>query len=143
MLTHGVNVVTATFEGKRAGLAVAWATQVGTDHVLICVGKQSATRELILRSKAFGVSVLRKDQLEVSRLFGLKSSRKADKFASLETHTLETGSPILDDCARALDCRVEEVYDRGHGKLIVGKVVAAERVGATFEPLVYREDDYR
>jgi flavin reductase (DIM6/NTAB) family NADH-FMN oxidoreductase RutF len=142
MVASGVNIVTAAHEGKRGGLAVAWATQVAKGHVLICVGKQSATRELILTSKAFGLSALREDQLELSRLFGSKSSRDVDKFAGLATHTLETGSPLLDDCGRRLDCRVEEVYDRGHGKLIVGRVVAAELTEQRFEPLIYREEDY-
>ena len=48
MLAHGVNIVCAAHDGHRGGLAVAWATQVSVDHVLICVGAQSATRELIL-----------------------------------------------------------------------------------------------
>lgn len=42
MLAHGVNVVCAEHEGKRGGLA--WAIQLATDTILICVGRQSATR---------------------------------------------------------------------------------------------------
>ena len=143
MLTHGVNVVAAEHQGRRGGLAVAWASQIGTDHVLICVGRQSFTRELILASGAFGLSVLARDQLEVSKTFGTQSSRKVDKFKGLAFHTGQTRSPLLDDCALTLDCTVEEVYDRGGGKLIVGKVLAAERVRESFEPLIYREEDYR
>jgi len=142
MLTHGVNIVTAAHDGKRAGLAVAWATQVGTDHVLVCIGKQSHTRELILASRAFGLSVLAADQLDVSKRFGLQSSRKVDKFEGLGTHTLETGSPLLDDCALALDCRVAAVHEHGTARLIVGEIVAAERIRESCEPLLYRESDY-
>ena len=76
MLTHGVNIVTAEHEGARAGLAVAWAAQAGTEYVVMCIGRQSATRELILASGAFGLSVLTKGQLDVSKRFGLQSSRK-------------------------------------------------------------------
>ena len=50
MLTHGVYIVCAQFSGRRGGLAVAWAMQVATERILICVGKQSATRELIIGS---------------------------------------------------------------------------------------------
>ena len=142
MLAHGVNVVCAQHEGKRGGLAVAWATQLGTDCILICVGKQSATRELILDSQAFGLSVLGQEQVDVARSFGRRSSRKVDKFEGVGYHTAKTGSPLLDDCAFALDCQVEVVHDFGTEKLIIGRVVAAERPHADYEPLVYRQEDY-
>ena len=142
MLTHGVNIVCAEHKGKRGGLAVAWATQTGTERLLICVGSQSATRDLILSSGAFGLSVLARDQVETGRLFGQHSSRDVDKFEGLPWHTAETGSPLLDDCLLALDCRVEEVHNRGSAKLIVGRIVAAERRREGGDPLVYREEDY-
>ena len=142
MLTHGVYIVSAQHEGRRGGLAVAWATQVGTNRILICVGKQSATRELILASKAFGLSVLTREQIDVARAFGTRSSRKVDKFEGIGYHTAETGSPLLDDCAATFDCKVGAVYDHGDQKFIVGHIVAAELLKETYEPLIYREEDY-
>ena len=142
MLTHGVYIVCAQHKGRRGGLAVAWATQVATDRILICVGKQSATRDLILASKAFGLSVLTREQVDVARAFGTRSSHTVDKFEGVGYHTAETGSPLLDDCAATLDCRVEAVHDQGDEKLIVGHIVAAERLKETYEPLIYREEDY-
>lgn len=118
MLTHGVYIVSAQHEGKRGGLAVAWATQLATNRILICVGKQSATRELILASRAFGLSVLTREQIDVARAFGTRSSRKVEKFEGIGYHTAETGSPLLDDCAATFDCRVETVYDHGNQKLM-------------------------
>jgi flavin reductase (DIM6/NTAB) family NADH-FMN oxidoreductase RutF len=142
MLNHGVNVVTAAHKGYRGGLAVAWATQVATDRVLICVGAQSTTRELILASKAFAVNVLRRDQLDIARRFGGGHSNEVDKLEGLPTHTATTGSPLLDDCAASLDCEVQHVYGEGPEKLIIGRVVAAEFRDRTYEPLIYRESDY-
>ena len=144
MLTHGVNIVTAAHGSKRGGLAVAWATQTSTDRVLICVGSQSWTRQLILDAKAFGLNVLRKDQKAIAGLFGRKSSKDVDKFEKVRFHTLETGSPLLDDCALALDCIVVDAFDVNSGKhkLILGQVVAAEQIRDEFEPLIYREADF-
>jgi len=142
MLTHGVNIVCAQHEGKLGGLAVAWATQVAANRFLICVGKQSATRELILASRAFGLCVLTREQVEVARWFGRRSSRDVDKFASVGYHTAATGSPLLDECAATFDCTVETVFDLDDEKLIIGKIVAAERLREVYEPLVYREEDY-
>jgi flavin reductase (DIM6/NTAB) family NADH-FMN oxidoreductase RutF len=115
---------------------------VATDRILICVGKQSATRELILASKAFGLSVLTREQVDVARVFGTRSSHTVDKFEGVGYHTAETGSPLLDDCAATLNCRVKAVHDQGDEKLIVGHIVAAERLKKTYEPLIYREEDY-
>ena len=142
MLTHGVNVVTAQHEGKRAGLAVAWATQVATDRILVCVGGQSTTRPLILASQAFGVNVLARDQLPIAQRFGSQSSAKVDKFADLPVHAAETGSPLLDECAWTFDCKVESVFNFKGAKLIVGTIVAAEKLREDYEPLIYRQEDY-
>jgi flavin reductase (DIM6/NTAB) family NADH-FMN oxidoreductase RutF len=142
MLTHGVYVVCASYEGARGGLAVAWATQVGTDRVLICVGAQSATRPLILGARAFGLSILRADQLELARAFGTRSGKTVDKLAGIAYHTADTGAPLLDDCAVAFDCRVVSVHDLGSQKLIVGQIVSAERLVDAYQPLLYREEDY-
>jgi flavin reductase (DIM6/NTAB) family NADH-FMN oxidoreductase RutF len=142
MLTHGVYIVCAEHRSQRGGLALAWAIQVGTDAVLICVGEQSSTRELILASGAFGLSLLAADQIDLARRFGRHSSLKLDKFERIGYHTATTGSPLLDECALTLDCRVTNVYDFGTQKLIVGRIEAAERLQAEFEPLIYREQDY-
>jgi 3-hydroxy-9,10-secoandrosta-1,3,5(10)-triene-9,17-dione monooxygenase reductase component len=142
MLNHGVNVVTAQHEGRRGGLAVAWATQIATDRLLICVGSQSTTRTLILGSKAFAVNVLLRDQLDVARRFGGRHSAEIDKFEGLSWHTGGTGAPLLDDCATVLECRVERVFDEDGERLMLGRVVAAEHHQRDYEPLIYRESDY-
>jgi flavin reductase (DIM6/NTAB) family NADH-FMN oxidoreductase RutF len=142
MLTHGVYIVCAQHQGKLAGLAVAWAAQVARDRILICVGKQSATRQSILASGAFGLSALTREQVEVARLFGRTSSRRVDKFEGLGYHTLETGSPLLDDCAATFDCRVDAVHDDDSRKLIIGQIVAHEQFKRRYEPLIYHEEDY-
>ena len=142
MLTHGVNIVCAQHQGRIGGLAVAWATQVSTDRILICVGNQSSTRELILNSKAFGLSVLHREQIDIARLFGTRSSRTVNKFESVGYHTADTGAPLLDDCIVTFDCNVEVVHDDNGHKLIIGKIVQTESLKKGAEPLIYREEDY-
>ena len=143
MLSHGVYIVTASHGGKRAGLALAWATQLAKDKVVVCVGAQSWTRNLILSSGAFGLSALARDQIDIARRFGGFSSKDTDKFAGLETFTDTTGSPLLRDCGLWLDCKVEQVLepDPTH-KLIVGTVVAVGRPRPKYERLIYVEEEY-
>jgi flavin reductase (DIM6/NTAB) family NADH-FMN oxidoreductase RutF len=90
-LTHGIYLVTASFEGKPYGMAAASATQVKSDQVLVCIGKQSVTRHAVLETRCFGFNILRHDQLELARLFGMHSCRDIDKFAGLGIHAAQTG----------------------------------------------------
>jgi flavin reductase (DIM6/NTAB) family NADH-FMN oxidoreductase RutF len=142
ILTHGVNVVCAHHNGRSSGLTVAWATQVAANRILICLGKQSATRDLVVASRAFGLSVLTAQQLNITHHFGTQTSCTVSKLEGVWYHTGETGSPLLDDCAVTLDCRVHKVFDLDSAKLVVGEIVAAEQIVDEYEPLIYHQDDY-
>ena len=144
-LVHGVSIVTACHEERKAGLAVAWATQVASDRVLICVGSQSYTRELILASGWFGMSLLRSNQRDLAALFGRKSSLKVDKFAGLTVFNGEHGMPLLADCAGSLECEVVDVFTTGKDqsdRLIIGRIAACHNYLPDAERLVYRSSDY-
>ena len=142
MLSHNVNIVASCHEGRHAGLAVAWATQCAVERIVICIGGWSATREIILASNAFALSVLRSNQMELSRLFGTNSSNDIDKFQGLATHTAETGSLLLDDAVAAFDCRVDNVFDDTTTKIIVGRIIHTELPEIRPAPLPYCCDDY-
>lgn len=144
-LIHGVSIVTASHDGRAAGLAVAWATQVASDRVLICVGSQSHTRELILASGWFGMSLLRADQSDLAALFGRTSSLKVDKFAGLAIFDGEHGMPLLTDSAGSLECEVVDVFTTGKDgidRLIIGRIVACYNYQSDAERLVYHSEDY-
>ena len=143
MLTHGVYIVTAQFDDEKRGLAVAWACQAGIERILILVGSQSTTREQILASGAFGFNILYEGQQESAKKFGTTSSVQVDKFEGIKWHTGETGSPLMDDCGIALDCRVEAVHNSEEdAKLIIGKVVKGELLKEGYSPLIYTSSDY-
>jgi flavin reductase (DIM6/NTAB) family NADH-FMN oxidoreductase RutF len=142
MLTHGVYVACAQLDGKLAGFTVAWATQAGKDRILLCVGRKKATQEMIQASKAFGLSVLGKEQSALALHFGRRSSSDFDKFAGVPYHTAETGSPLLDDCGKTFDCRLIGDFACDGGYILVGKVVGMETLREGFEPMIYTEEIY-
>jgi flavin reductase (DIM6/NTAB) family NADH-FMN oxidoreductase RutF len=80
--------------------------------------------------------------VELARRFGRRSSPPLDKYEGIGYHTAATGSPLLDECALTLDCRVTDVFDLGTKKLIIGRIEAAQRLRTEFDPLIYREEDY-
>jgi flavin reductase (DIM6/NTAB) family NADH-FMN oxidoreductase RutF len=142
MLVHGVYIITANDQDRLGGLAVAWGMQVHPDSFLIAVGKQSATRELILSSGSFGLNILQTGQVSLGNWFGRQSIRKIDKFQGIPHYLGKNGVPILSDCGAAYACEVRDVFDRGTQKLIVGQVVQVEKSSSGFQPLIYREEDY-
>ena len=143
MLGMGVNVVTARSGDIRGGMAAAWATQVALKCICVCIGSQSYTRKLILKSRAFGFHVLAGDQLRLAKRFGSGNSGKIDKFKGLKVRAGRTGSPVLKDCGLWFECRVIKVINMDKdSKLIVGRIVAAGKGRRSFKPLIYRQSDY-
>ena len=142
MLLNGVYIVTTTWEGKRSGLAVAWATQVEKHHLLLSIGKDSFTCEQILSSRVFALSQLHDAQSDLARTFGLRSSADSDKFSGIDTEEWGTGAPILQDRFQAFECSVVSTQELEGQVLITGRVLRNEPPRADVEPLAYITADY-
>ncbi len=143
MLVQGVNVITTAREAKKAGMTCAWASQVSKELVMVCLGWQSATRQLIEESGVFSVNVLRRDQLPLARHFGTGTSAAMDKFKGIATQVGETGVPLLNDAPISIECRVQNTYDPDPNELIIiGKVIKLHRRMDRFEPLIFKQEDY-
>lgn len=143
MLVQGVYIVTAKHGKKTGGMAAAWATQADRNRVAVCMGSQSATRKLVLASRAFGFHILGAGQQKLGKLFGTASSAKVDKFRGIRTRKARTGAPIFNRCVAWFDCRVERAATAGDHKLIVGRIVAAGRGSVRGRPIVYRSGEYK
>lgn len=143
MLVQGVNIVTCGRDGKQTGMTCAWASQVSKELVMVCMGWQSATRQMIEETGVFSINVLRRDQLPIARHFGTGTSASVDKFKGINTQTGVTGVPLLIESPISLECRVQNTYDPDPNELIiVGKVVNMERRQERFEPLIFKQEDY-
>jgi flavin reductase (DIM6/NTAB) family NADH-FMN oxidoreductase RutF len=120
-------LVTAQAAGRRSGLI---ATFVGPASIvpdeprmLVGLAKQHYTSELVEASGAFGLHLLGARHLDWVWRFGLASGRDVDKFAELEVHTAQTGSPLLASALGWLDCRVVARMDTGDRTVYIGAVV--------------------
>jgi flavin reductase (DIM6/NTAB) family NADH-FMN oxidoreductase RutF len=133
----GVTVVTTVHEGQRYGLTASSFTSVSVDPplVLVCLGKQLRTHDLIADTGVFAVNVLGAHQLELGMRFAGLTAAK-DRFAGLATATAETGSPILPEVLAWVDCRLRHLYEGGDHSIFVGEVVALSAAVAS-APLLY------
>ena len=92
--------------------------------VVAAIAPIHQTAELIQASGAFGLHLIRRDQIDLAWRFGLISARHHDKFSGLAITTESTGAPILQDCLAWLDCQVLTSLDVGDRILFWADVVA-------------------
>lgn len=139
----GVTVVTAVHAGVKHGMTVNSFTSISLDPALVTISLQQSTRthEFVSKSRAFGITILSKEQAKISDLFAGRMSGVEDRFADLQTETLITGSPLIVGGLAWLDCRVVETFDAGMNTLFIAEVVAASGSGDGV-PLIYHNRKY-
>jgi len=108
-------------------------------RVLVMLWKTNLTHDLVRASGAFALHLLRADQDDLVYRFGFVSGRERDKLAGLAWRPGETGSPVLEDCAGYVECRVVNAMDGGDMTCFLGDVVAGAARDAAAEPLWWRD----
>lgn len=143
-LSYGLYIIATEFDGRKAGYIGNTAFQVTSSPAQIAISshKKNATTDLILKSKVFSLSVLKKESdTSVIGEFGFMSSSDIDKFRNVEIITGASGAPIVVDSSVAwFDCKVVNSIDLGSHILIIGEVLDSDVISGE-EPLTY--DYYR
>lgn len=140
--SYGLYVLTARDGVKDNGCIIDTAIQAAftPDQISICVNKDHFTRDMILKTKKFTISVLSQDvPFELIKHFGFYSGAKMDKFADFK------------DCKRGendiyyitkgtnafLSVHVDQTLELGSHTLFVGKVtemkVLNDKPSVTYE----------
>lgn len=138
--TSGVTVVTTEHEGVLYGLTVASFASLSLHPplVLVCIEKSVKSHDAIAGAGKFGVSILARNQVELSGRF---ASKIDDKFAGVDIVRGELGVPLLAGAITTLECRVQARLPGGDHTIFVGEV--AEATTAEGDPLVYYRSAYR
>jgi flavin reductase (DIM6/NTAB) family NADH-FMN oxidoreductase RutF len=125
-----VAVIGAAKDGILGGLTAAWLTRVSMDPplLLVSVGHQRFTWELLDGAAHFTVSVLAESQVTEARLFGLKSRRDVDKWAQTAHVLLGEGIPALEHCSARFLCAVESRFTTGDHDCLIGRILIGETV---------------
>jgi flavin reductase (DIM6/NTAB) family NADH-FMN oxidoreductase RutF len=141
----GVAIVGAHHEGRTHGMTINSFTSVSLDPPLILVSLEKVTRThaLVETAQAFSVNLLSQDQRALSDRFAGRDSEGSQRFADVDTFTLETGSPILNEAIAFFDCKVHATHDAGTHTLIIGEVLAAGTPTEGRQPLLYFNRAYR
>lgn len=132
LINHGPTVLVSARHGGRSNvMAAAWVMGVDFDppKLAVVIDKATFTRELLLASGRFAISVPCVAQARLVTALGTHSGRDADKLADYRVPLLDdpaAGSPLVGGCVAWLDCeRLPEPEVEQRHDLFVGRVNAA------------------
>jgi flavin reductase (DIM6/NTAB) family NADH-FMN oxidoreductase RutF len=136
----GVTVVTTEHAGAQYGMTVASFASLSLHPplVLVCIEKNVKSHDAIVNARKFGVSILAKDQTDISNRF---ASRRDDRFDGVAIRTGELGLPLIEGALCTLECTLHQSLPGGDHTIFVGEVVAAHSTESA--PLVYFRSGYR
>ena len=143
-LTHGVYVL-GTRRGRQSNaMTAAWVMQASErpPSVAVAVRDDRYTRDLIVESATFSLSVLRDDQVDAATHFSETSGEYHDKLLGVPYGLTPGGSPFLLDSLAYLDCKVLDTVRAGDHTVVVGEVTAADVLDDSNFPLVYDDSEY-
>lgn len=125
-----VAVIGAASDGLLGGLTAAWVTRVSLEPalLLVAVGHERFTYELMNNSEQFTVSLPCAEQVDEARLFGLHSRRDRDKWSEVDHLLLGDGVPALAHCSVRFLCRKTDRLKTGDHDCFVGQILTAEVV---------------
>jgi flavin reductase (DIM6/NTAB) family NADH-FMN oxidoreductase RutF len=140
-LSNGVYIIGVAHDGRVNAFTAAWLTQVAFDPLLLTlsINPEHASYPMLTASRAFGVSVLGRGQMELARRFGTRSGRETDKLAGIAWRPGTLGAPLLLEAAAWLECRVTDTVAAGDHELIVARVVGGAVRDGSLAPMTYGE----
>lgn len=142
-LTHGVYIL-GTRRGRQSNaMTASWAMQVSERplSVAIAVRDDRYSRDLILESGTFALSILREDQVATATHFSETSGEYHDKLLGIPYGLTPGGSPFLIDCLAYLDCRTMDTARAGDHTVIIGEAISGDTLDDSY-PLIYDPSEY-
>lgn len=128
----GVTVISTDVEGSHHGMTANGFMSISLDPALVAVsiGERAQTLQLIKASGRFGVSVLSKEQVDVSKQFaGQIPSDENFRFC------IEHGFPLVQDALVRVVCTVEQEVLAGDHTIFIGRV--EKMIASDGEPLLF------
>jgi flavin reductase (DIM6/NTAB) family NADH-FMN oxidoreductase RutF len=134
----GVTVVTTNVGGRLHGMTANAVCSLSLEplKLLVCVDRTSNCHQQMLRAEAFGLSVLAADQEEISNLFARTTEPTEGSLLGVEYRLGSLGEPLIENALVHLECRLAERIDGGDHIIVIGDVIAGERIREA-EPLLF------
>jgi flavin reductase (DIM6/NTAB) family NADH-FMN oxidoreductase RutF len=133
----GVTVVASEDPDGPVGFACQAFSALSLDPplVLFSVGLTSTTWPRIEATGRFCVNFLADDHEQLCRAFAVSGG---DKFAGVDWHHSELGSPILSGAHGWVDCTIEATHPGGDHTIVIGRVHGLDADGES-NPLIFHK----
>lgn len=138
LLSTAVNVITTAGEAGIHGFTASAVCSV-TDEpptLLVCMNQSSRSYGHFVENQVLAVNVLSTQHEQISNVFASSKLSSVERFKCGEWHTLETGSPILQDALVSFDCQIDEIQHVGTHGIFLCRVIAIQQ-SQQQESLVY------
>lgn len=140
-ISYGIYIVSSKKDERINGQIVNTVFQITAEppQIGISINKENLTHEYIESSKVFSIAILsRNTPPKFIGQFGFRSGRDFDKFKDVKYKTGLTGAPLITEHTIGyIECEVVNKIDCGTHTLFIGKIVNAEIIDDTAEPLTY------
>ncbi len=131
-LSYAMCIVSSKKGDKLNGCTVNTVFQLTPEPpmIAISVNNKSLTREFILDSGVFAISVLAEGtDIKFIGRFGFRSGRDLDKFEGVACRMGDTGAPIvLENTVSFIEAEVIQSVEVETHTLFIGKIVACENI---------------
>ena len=138
----GVTVIAAEFEGVVQAMTANSFTSLSLDPplVLFCAGKLTRVGQLLLpQSGRFCINILHEAQQDQSTFFaGAWRDAEPPPFSFEDWH----GAPRLVGSLASIVCETHAVHEGGDHWIVIGRVVAVDRLDADRRPLIFFRGQY-
>ncbi|MBX3595015.1 flavin reductase family protein [Sphingomonas sp.] len=141
-LASTVAIVCARGDDGPVGMAATSITSLSVDPpaVLVCVNRAASLHALLVPAAPLSVSLLSRDQHEVSAAFGGGLPRD-ERFGVGSWVEDASGLPALEGAQANLRCVVDALLAYGTHSIAIARVIGV-RVSDTVAPLIYQDGGY-
>jgi flavin reductase (DIM6/NTAB) family NADH-FMN oxidoreductase RutF len=135
-LAASVVVISARAGSGFRGLTATSLTSISAEPpmVLVSLERMTVTRNAVIETGAFNVSVLTRAQEFVAERFAGRAPAVAADWQEVPHHLGTNGIPLIDGCVAWLECKLAQVHEAGDHDICIADVEQAVR-GAG-EPLI-------
>ena len=141
-IRNGVFMITFNLDEKNYGITTAWINRAAfkPNMLMISIGKNRKGYEELLEAEVFCVNILGDAHLEIARHFGFPDGKNVNAFSDIELKTMENGSPVLENCVAAVECKLVKKSDVGDHVILFGEVLSG--VDLEGEAMVFTREDF-
>jgi len=141
----GITVVSTQVGNHSFGFTANSFASVSMEPpmVLCCIQNESSFIEQLKIAEKFAISILTRDQQEVSNLFANPNIDSQERFNIHAADVSPLGNPIISNCLTWIDCELSDLYQAGDHQICLGVVRHMHLDTREKEPLLYYDGAYR